>query len=1130
MVIEDCLDKVATEHQGRLLRELLEIEIALKDQISRTADDTQPHFPTQRSYTERFPEHAGIVDSIVRRLVRQKQIGDYDIIDELGYGGMGVVYKARQKLLNQIVAVKVLPQSLLNEPQAIGRFRREMQLIGGLNHPNIVRALNAGEADGTQYLVMEFVDGKNLQGGRSREQGTGSRESGPAVPLGAVCEIIRQAALGLQHAHEFGLVHRDIKPANLMLDRQGTVKVLDLGLGKFLSERRDDEQSLTAVGVTMGTVDYISPEQAENAGNVDIRADIYSLGCTFYFLATGNAPYSGSRYDSARKKLMAHIVGEIPALTASVPEAKGELEKIVNKMLAKNPNDRFQTPLEVAEALEPFADFDALLGVVETLHDEPAAIRPGSSRIGTRTTPRPRPMPKSARDMWLTVGCTFLLPAILGLCFALCLPVIQWARSARNAEAITETQLHLAQLPGLNGGWWFDEIPWYLPSVREMIQRKLEKNSDLKTVLGENPEKYFDPNAAAVHTWLRGVVYLHFSGLTPLQRKLVDKLDAITSIGLDNAELEKHIFDTLTLLVATYPADKPWSAVDQHSRALLEHRLALLKNDRELAMTARKSYRSAITLYRQEIENAADGSILRRLEFLCLADAARLAHLADGDYKKANDEFEAVFARRETNERLSPLFSVELRATQGALCAEGGNYDDSLFRRALETMERSKFGERSHPLKAYIHERYAWSLIDQWKVKEAEEQFSRALDIRKTNRNESKNPLASIYVFHNQHGLAMTYRYCGNTNRAVGEYRKTLDQIDKERAGDRIPSDQTSSLGRQYYANLRERAANTRERLADCTLYGGVVPGKGQLDEAVTLYAKAAELYDTDGPRPAMRIKQAIALLLLERLEEGENILAALDKETPVPTGDQTRTEKLRQLADAVLVFQKSQDQGGSDEGKKALQRFLRKMGATDSGVEGTRRENLEMRLFAAEFLLNHEMENNELVEAERDVAFLKAPLVVFWNKPETRPFIRRIAELTVRLGTLVYEKDHDQKHLDRIVETLQWMRGRELSDPARFDELPVLAVFFVTGKPEDGMVVVYPQDGRPGDLYRLPLTRQQVKNTARKIKLDANLRQAVADEKAAGRTVVTSWSDAASWARPEDALSDADWPFGEPL
>ena len=373
VIIEDFLPKVEKSQETALLKELLEIEIQYI--AERSASDTSIR-NMDASLKKRFPEHHDLIHSLFQQISPLRQIGDYEILGELGRGGMGVVYKAKHKLLHQTVAIKVLSQNLLDDSQAVGRFKREMQLIGGLTHPNIVRALNAGEIESTLYLAMEFVDGISLHKlvesvrlmePQSLDSTTSAKfkESGsaqlPVLPLGAACEAIRQAALGLQNVHELKLVHRDIKPANLMVDHRGTVKILDLGLGKFAEERREDyHSSLTMAGMVLGTVDYISPEQCENSREADIRSDLYSLGCTFYFLLTGKPVYSGSRYDSMRKKLMAHIVGELPSLRSVFPEIPKGIETILQKAVAKDPAERFQTPLEFAEALAPYASPDEL--------------------------------------------------------------------------------------------------------------------------------------------------------------------------------------------------------------------------------------------------------------------------------------------------------------------------------------------------------------------------------------------------------------------------------------------------------------------------------------------------------------------------------------------------------------------------------------------------------------------------------------------------------------------------------------------------------------------------------------------------------------------------------------------------
>ena len=417
--IEDVLLKVEESQRHTLLQELLEIKIQFAVETKQSEDYLRS---LRASLDKSFPDEQEQIESLFLQVRQLEQVGDYEILDELGRGGMGTVYKAKHKLLQQTVAVKVLSEDMLDDTQAVGRFRREMQLIGGLAHPNIVRALNAGEADGIHYLAMEYVDGITLQklaesirekNERAKEasppaQKTGSigssmqRAGGanpmlppPLVPLGATCEMIRQAALGLQNAHELKLVHRDIKPANLMLDHRGTVKLLDLGLGKFADEHRQDyRSSLTMAGMVIGTVDYISPEQCENSSEADVRSDLYSLGCTLYFLLTGNPVYCGSRYDTLRKKLMAHIVGDVPSIRQTISGIPLAVEAILQKVLSKNPEDRFQTPLEFAEALEPFASSDDLWALTCEMLPASAA----DSRTGIRHASSPYNLAQSTRQ------------------------------------------------------------------------------------------------------------------------------------------------------------------------------------------------------------------------------------------------------------------------------------------------------------------------------------------------------------------------------------------------------------------------------------------------------------------------------------------------------------------------------------------------------------------------------------------------------------------------------------------------------------------------------------------------------------------------------------------------------------
>lgn len=264
----------------------------------------------------------------------------FEILQLLGQGGMGAVYQARHKVMNRLVALKVINPRFVGNSEALERFQREVQAAAQLHHPNIIAAHDADCAGATHFLVMEYVEGTDLARCVQRE--------GP-FPVARACHFIRQAALGLQHAHEHGLVHRDIKPSNLMLTAGGVVKIMDFGLVRLEREGSDGIR-LTTESALMGTADYIAPEQARDAHAADIRADIYSLGCSLYYLLAGKPPFTGA---SPIKKIMNHLSESVPlaALPASVP---GELRAVLHKMLAKYPAQRYQTPAEVAQALAPF--------------------------------------------------------------------------------------------------------------------------------------------------------------------------------------------------------------------------------------------------------------------------------------------------------------------------------------------------------------------------------------------------------------------------------------------------------------------------------------------------------------------------------------------------------------------------------------------------------------------------------------------------------------------------------------------------------------------------------------------------------------------------------------------------------
>lgn len=277
----------------------------------------------------------------------------YRVLGLLGAGGMGAVYKAEHRLMERMVALKVINPALVSSPAALERFEREVKAAAKLSHANIVTAHDAEQAGELHFLVMEFVEGVSLDRWLA--------QTGPLPPQQAA-NLVRQAAQGLQHAHEKGMIHRDIKPHNLMVSRGGVLKILDFGLARLASqawqsatggeETAERPAGATRAGSVLGTPDYIAPEQATDAHAADIRADIYSLGCTLYFLLVGEPPFTGG---STIDKIRAHQTCAPTPILLRRPDVPDEMAAILDRMLAKNPAARFSTPNEVAEALKPFA-------------------------------------------------------------------------------------------------------------------------------------------------------------------------------------------------------------------------------------------------------------------------------------------------------------------------------------------------------------------------------------------------------------------------------------------------------------------------------------------------------------------------------------------------------------------------------------------------------------------------------------------------------------------------------------------------------------------------------------------------------------------------------------------------------
>ncbi|MBM3980154.1 MAG: hypothetical protein FJ304_07685 [Planctomycetes bacterium] len=284
-------------------------------------------------------------------------IGGYKILDQIGKGQMGDVYKAVHNF-GLIVALKILPASRAKNAHILGRFEREARLLTQFEHANVVRAYQVGETNGVHYIAMEYLEGETLSDALERRT---------RLPVGEAVRLVRQALDGLQHLHDRRTVHRDLKPANLMLTPgpekgkpdttwDATLKILDIGLGRELFD--DDapegqiETQLTEEGSVLGTPDYLAPEQAKDARSADIRADIYSIGCVLYHCLTGKTPFPES---NIMAQMLRHATEAAASLAAQVPGLPAGFQAVMNTFLAKTPDERYQTPDEAAKALKPFA-------------------------------------------------------------------------------------------------------------------------------------------------------------------------------------------------------------------------------------------------------------------------------------------------------------------------------------------------------------------------------------------------------------------------------------------------------------------------------------------------------------------------------------------------------------------------------------------------------------------------------------------------------------------------------------------------------------------------------------------------------------------------------------------------------
>lgn len=342
-----------------------------------------------------LPGRIDAADLDLRKL--PTQFGRYRLQRRIGGGGMGLVFLAEHTSLRQSVALKTIKPGRLDgdgREEAKTRFLREIEAAGSVIHPHVARATDAGEESGVLFLVTEFIDGLDLSEFVSH--------AGP-LPSGVACELLRQACEGLQAIHEGQLVHRDIKPSNLLVSWGGHVKIVDLGLARFAHEQTDST-NLTETGAILGTLDFLAPEQAKSARQIDIRADLYSVGCTLVWLLTGKPVFGPPEYSSLQQRLLGHTIDE-PDLT-EVDRVAPQLTDLLRRLLAKKPAERGSTPAEVAAALQHWSDPEALRRLLAPLRervvDERRVSEPNTEETDTLAVHQTdtKPKAKAPRRWW----------------------------------------------------------------------------------------------------------------------------------------------------------------------------------------------------------------------------------------------------------------------------------------------------------------------------------------------------------------------------------------------------------------------------------------------------------------------------------------------------------------------------------------------------------------------------------------------------------------------------------------------------------------------------------------------------------------------------------------------------------
>ena len=682
---------------------------------------------------------------------------DFEWLDVIGQGGMGTVYKARQKRLDRLVAVKVLSEEISIDKLFASRFEREAKILARLNHPHIVTIHDFGQELDVYFLVMEHVEGANLAQVLQR---------GP-LQIGRALRVARQLCSALLCAHERGILHRDIKPANILLDSEGMVKIADFGLAK-LGGATEAVDTFTMPGTTMGTPRYMAPEQWEAPERVDHRADIFAFGMIFYQMLTAKVP-SG--------------MIQLPSKTTDVDSLA---DHIVRRCLAPEVTDRY----EDASALESdLLALDRTSGAQIRLRAEDSWLRPPPAQLPANGAPEEAtvidtakaaepvavslPAAQSRRRLpiqWL-VAATLLVCSMGG--WAL------WKKQESVPKSDHAASQRLVTLPALVGAqWWFDDMPYLIPPVRwQLAQAGAGRPIEQVT------------SASAVSE-LR----------TQLRAQTLELSQTTTDAAL--AEVLHDLLKRRSVALHEVEAKvAPLAVIDS---PMWQHTHGVLLQRRGQYAEAIGQYRAAIRCYKK------DNTSKSRLASLCMADLAK-CYSVSGQHDEAVVAYDRALSS--VLPSAAPFFHVVCLADKSSSCRRIQAWEEA--EQCLQGADRllALIGASAdHPLITYIHQRFGWLYMDAWKLEQARSAFQKSITSRAQQLANDDGLALRIQQSHDEMAFAMCQRYAGQDVEALTSYESVRQfLVTLQERVNRSPDALRDWLSRYH---------NVSERMGDCYLFG----------------------------------------------------------------------------------------------------------------------------------------------------------------------------------------------------------------------------------------------------------------------------------------------------------------------